>query len=79
MQLDHLMWGAPSLAQGMAEDRASVRRATGGRGFASGYGYLQRSARSRRDCYLEIIAPDPAQSSPGGVRGGAWQHSMPAR
>ena len=67
-KLDHLLWGTPSLDEGVAafERLTGVRLTLGG--THEGFGTRNKLATFGNEVYFEIIAPDP-QQSPAGTLG----------
>jgi hypothetical protein len=62
MQLDHIMWAAPDLNEGITyiEQLTGIRATPGGR--HPGRGTHNALLSLQQNCYLEIIAPDPSQA-----------------
>ena len=78
-RLDHLVYAVPDLDAGVAdlEQRLGVRAAPGGP--HPGRGTRNALIALGPESYLEIIAPDPAQSAPAGGRWFGVDPRTPAR
>jgi Glyoxalase-like domain len=65
IELDHLVYAVPDLEEGVAglEGRLGIRAAAGG--AHPGMGTRNALIALGPDSYLEILAPDPEQASPG--------------